>query len=239
MFEVLSDRLPQKLVWSGYGFYIEVPAGALPPGVTASVAVRAILRGQFSLPENSELISAIYWISCSEVFLRDVAVNIQCCANEEESREFKFIIAKCFQELPYKFVKRNAVFNAHTQYAAIHMHDIAFLLFGLIEHFEKQYVAQKFYKHISTSPFTAMVCFVLLANEKTEIIEVIDLCTYSMLIILYPLQCKKEMKDWNHDVYNAQWIIFKSDSITLNIQSNPPLEVDNWRITPSSTPLKV
>ena len=27
-FEVLSDRLPQKLVWPGYGFYIEVPAGA-------------------------------------------------------------------------------------------------------------------------------------------------------------------------------------------------------------------
>ena len=80
VFEVLADILPQKLVWSGYGFNIEVPAGALPPGVTASVAVRAIIRGQFSFPENSELVSAIYWISCSEDLLKHVAVNIQHCA---------------------------------------------------------------------------------------------------------------------------------------------------------------
>ena len=98
-FEVLSDRLPQKLVWPGYGFYIEVPAGALPPGVTASVAVRASLRGQFSIPENKKLISAIYWISCSDVFLTDVAVNIQhyaCISNEDEATKFKFIIARVF-----------------------------------------------------------------------------------------------------------------------------------------------
>ena len=95
VFEVISDRLPQKLVWPGYGFHIDVAAGALLPGVTASVAVRAITRGQFSLAEDRKLISAIYWISCSEVFLKDVAVNIQHCAvisNEEETTKFKFII---------------------------------------------------------------------------------------------------------------------------------------------------
>ena len=30
--EVMGDK-PQKLKWAGYGFFIEVPEGALPPGV--------------------------------------------------------------------------------------------------------------------------------------------------------------------------------------------------------------
>ena len=46
------------------------------------------------------MISALYWISSSEVFLKEVAVNIQHCAvikNEEQCSTFRFIIAKCSQ----------------------------------------------------------------------------------------------------------------------------------------------
>ena len=67
--EVVGDK-PQKLEWPGYGFYMEVPDGALASGVTASVGVKVILSGQFKLPDNRQLISAIYWISSSEVFLK-------------------------------------------------------------------------------------------------------------------------------------------------------------------------
>ena len=153
-FEVMSDRLPQKLVWPGYGFHIDVPAGALPPGVTASVAVRAIMRGQFSLAEDRKLISAIYWIACSEVFLKDVAVNIQHCAvisNEEDTTNFKFIIAKCSQDPPYKFVERDGVFNADTQYATVMRK--RFSIIGVTGPVDTKmyYVALKFYKSIPRS----------------------------------------------------------------------------------------
>ena len=120
--EVVGDK-PQKLEWPGYGFYIEVPEGALAPGVTASVGVKVILAGQFKLPENSQLISAIYWIYTSEVFLKEVAVNIQHCAdlkNEEQCSKCKFFIAKCSQkELPYTFKEKEGLFNPYTQYATI------------------------------------------------------------------------------------------------------------------------
>ena len=92
--EVVGDK-PQKVEWPGYGFYIEVPEGALPPEVTASVGVKVILAGQFKLPENRQLISAIYWVSSSEEFLKEVAVNIQHCAfipSEEQCLDIKFII---------------------------------------------------------------------------------------------------------------------------------------------------
>ena len=64
MLEVVGDK-PQKLEWPGY---IDFPDGALAPsGVTASVAVKVILGGQFTLPdENSQLISAIGAILCSQ-----------------------------------------------------------------------------------------------------------------------------------------------------------------------------
>ena len=120
--EVVGDK-PQKLEWPGYGFYIEVPQGALAPGVTASVGVRVSLAGQFKLPENSQLISAIYWIHTSEVFLKEVAVNIQHCAdikNEEQCSKCRFIIAKCSQkELPYTFKEKKGLFNPNTRYGTI------------------------------------------------------------------------------------------------------------------------
>ena len=121
--EVVGDK-SQKLEWPGYGFYIEVPDGALAPGVTASVAVKVILGGQFKLPdENSQLISAIYWIASSVDFLKEVAVNIQHYAvitSEEQCSKFRFIVAKCSQEvLPYTFREKEGLFNAHTQYGAI------------------------------------------------------------------------------------------------------------------------
>ena len=118
--EVVGDK-PQKVEWPDYGFYIEVPEGALPHGVTAYVRLKVILTGQFKLPENRQLISAFYWVSSSKVFRKNVAVNIQHCAViENEEQDFRFIIAKCSQkELPYTFKEFEGLFNPCTQYATI------------------------------------------------------------------------------------------------------------------------
>ena len=55
------------------------------------------------------------------------------------------------------------------------------------------------------------------------------------------LQYNKEMEDWNPDVDNSthRFMFKEGDSLTLDIQTDPPLEVDNWRIIPRSTPIKV
>ena len=128
--EVVGDK-PQKVEWPGYGFFIEVPEGAVPPGVTASVGVKVILAGQFKFPENSQLISAIYWVSSSVEFVKEVAVNIQHCAvirSEDQCSQFKFIIAKCSQnQLPYKFREREGLFSSHTQYGAIKLKQFSLL----------------------------------------------------------------------------------------------------------------
>ena len=91
--------------------------------MTASVAVKVILGGQFQFPENRQLISALYWIFSSKIFLKEVVINIQHCAvikNEEQCPTLKFIIAKCSQKvLPYRFREREGGFNPHTQFGTI------------------------------------------------------------------------------------------------------------------------
>ena len=168
MLEVVGDK-SQKLKWPGYGFSLDVPDGALPPGVTASVAIKVILAGRFQFPENSQLISAIYWISASEQFLEEVAVNIQHCAvikSDEEASKFRFIIAKCSQkELPYRFRVREGVFKPHTQSATIMLKQ--FSLVGEVgpEGTEQNYAILQFYKHY---PSPAIVDFLFAVVQDRE-----------------------------------------------------------------------
>ena len=166
--EVVGDK-PQKLEWPGYGFYLEVPDGALAPGVTASVAVKMILSGQFKLPENSQLISAIYWISSSEMFLKEVAVNIQHCAvisTEEQCSKFRFIVAKCSQKvLPYTFKEREGSFNVHTQYATIKVKQFSVFAGTGPKDTELFYTSLVFYKPI---PDTLRVDFVFVIVPNLE-----------------------------------------------------------------------
>ena len=170
----MGDK-PQKLEWPGYGFYIEVPEGALPPGVTASVRVKAILGGQFKFPENSRLVSALYWISSSEEFLKEVAVNIEHCAvikTREQGSSFRFIIAKCSQTVvPYTFKEREGVFNPHTQYGTIKLK--RFSVVGetatddTTDSPETRCAALMFYKKRMTCPFVADFHFVVVKDLES------------------------------------------------------------------------
>ena len=178
--EVVGDK-PQKLEWPGYGFYMEVPDGALPTGVIANVSVKVILSGQFKLPENSQLISAIYWISSSEVFLKKVAVNIQHFAiitNEEQCSKLSFVIAKSSQkELPYTFHEREGSFNPQTQYGTIMENQFCLLaLIGSVDT-ELHFASLKFYKpKSSTVPPTVDYVFVVVINHDLFLMVSLYFC---------------------------------------------------------------
>ena len=168
---VVGDK-QQTLEWTGYGFYIEVPEGALASGVTASVGVKVIRRGQFMFPDKSQVISAVYWISSSETFLKEVAVNIQHCAvirSEEQCSSFKFIIARCSQEtLPYKFKQIKGSFNPKNQYGTIRLN--CFSIIGVIgpEEAEVCCTGLKFYKPILNTARVDFI-FVVVHNLEAEV----------------------------------------------------------------------
>lgn len=179
--EVVGDK-PQKLEWPGYGFYIEVPEGALSPGVTSSVAVKIILSGQFMLPENSQLISPVYWISSTIKFEKELAVNIQHCAvirNGEHCSKFKFIIARCSQkELPYRFREREGLFNLHTQYAAIKLKQ--FSMIGEISPVDTEIrcIGFMYYKQQSSIPLIADFQFLVVMDHEVYLKVCACMCAY-------------------------------------------------------------
>lgn len=161
------------MAWLWPGFDINVPEEALPPGATASVCVKAILGGQFQLPENTQLISAVYRVSSSEEFLKEVAVSIEHCAvieNEEQCSMFRFIIAKCSQILPYKFIEKKGEFNPHAKYGTIKLK--RFSLIGETAPIDTKIecTANMFYKEKALRPYLkANFHFVVVRDLKSDL----------------------------------------------------------------------
>ena len=243
--EIMGDK-PQKHEWLDYGFYIEVPEGALPPNVTASVAVKVLLGGQFELPEDSQLISAIYWISSSELFLKKVAVNIQHCAiitSVEQCSALRFIVARCSQKvLPYKFMEKNGLFNMHTQYASIKVKQ--FSIFGIkgSKNTELRCVSLKFYKPIANTKRVDYV-FVLVRDlescvkvcESIIIIVKVYLCIYVFTLLI--VQAVRQKYTSFKKETQMQAISFVGSEVELDLSFSTPPTVNGWKIQPLTYPM--
>ena len=121
----------QEVSWDGFGFHLSVPDGAVPSDVTVSLAVKAIVSGQFQLPDNTHLVSSIYWVSASRRFDKEVSVHIEHCAvisSEKEASNYKFIVGKCSQKnLPYTLKVRDAVFSPQSRLGTISVRQFSFM----------------------------------------------------------------------------------------------------------------
>ena len=117
--------------WDDFGFHLSVPDGAVPSDVTVSLTVKAIMSGQFQLPDDTQLVSSIYWVSASRVFDKEVSVHIEHCAiinSEEEASNYKFIVGKCSQKtLPYTFKICDALFSPESRLGTINIRQFSFL----------------------------------------------------------------------------------------------------------------
>ena len=111
--------------WVNRGFKLHLPEDALPPDVDeCRVHVTASLSGQFQFPEDTELISGIYWIAAPHKFAKPVTVEIQHCSSRtEHPSTLTYIVAKCTQEdLPYRFsILNGGVFTPSSSYGSINM----------------------------------------------------------------------------------------------------------------------
>ena len=165
--EIIGDK-EQKLSWEGYGFHITVPDGAVSSDVTISLAVKCILSGQFELPDDAHLVSAIYWVSASEKFLKEVSVHVQHCAiinSEEEVSHYKFIVGKCSQQtLPYSFKILNGVFSPKSRLATISVKQFSFfaaIFWGWFGNSKCCYTSHYYLRHHPDRPTSWQFLFML------------------------------------------------------------------------------
>ena len=69
--------------WEGHGLELSIPEDALDPGTpSVTMSIQASLSGQYQLPDNTELVSGIYWITSSQkISLKTPAtLKLQHCA---------------------------------------------------------------------------------------------------------------------------------------------------------------
>ena len=168
--EVIGEK-QQQLSWKAYGFHLTIPDGAVPSDVTISVAVKAIMSGQFELPQDTHLVSAIYWVSASEKFHKKVSVHIQHCAiigSKEEASNYKFIVGKCSQEsLPYTFKILDGVFSPHSHLATITVKQFSFfaaIFQGWWGNSNCRYTSHCYFKRDPGTPSCCEVEFVVTQN---------------------------------------------------------------------------
>ena len=113
--------------WRGYGLRLHVPKGSFPPGTAeCRITIRASLSGQFQLPEDSDFLSPVFWITATCKFTKRVTLEVQHCALTEDETtlsELSFVSANCSQrDLPYRFRQMTGgVFTTHSSYGSIQL----------------------------------------------------------------------------------------------------------------------
>ena len=110
--------------WKGYGLKLHVPEGSLPVDMReCRINIRASLSGQFQFPEDSDLLSPVFWLSVPCEFTKPVTLEVQHCALREDDATFSFVSARCSQkELPYNFRRVDGgVFTTHSSYGSIQL----------------------------------------------------------------------------------------------------------------------
>ena len=114
----------QSFEWVNRGFKLHLPEDALPPEVDeCRIHVKVSLSGHFQFPEDTELISGIYWIATPHKFAKAVTVEIQHCSNTDHPSTLTYIVAKCTQDvLPYHFsVLSGGTFSPSSRYGIINV----------------------------------------------------------------------------------------------------------------------
>ena len=111
--------------WRGYGLRLHVPEGSLPIGVgECKINIRVSLSGQFQLPQGSDLLSPVFWITALYKFTKPLTLEIQHCALTEDEAalsSLSFVYTNCTQRgLPYKFkMLDGGVFTTHSSYGSL------------------------------------------------------------------------------------------------------------------------
>ena len=140
----------QLVEWNGLKLHIH--EGSLPEGIhQCKIDIKASLAGQYEIPENSCLVSAIFWLRCEPQckFIKPITVEIQHCSTKANLSRLKIVRAFCSQKhLPYNFKPLGGRFNAHTSYGVVEV--TSFSGFGVVEEenpvSERLYYSQLFYR---------------------------------------------------------------------------------------------
>ena len=117
-FEVSAERSPLTYQWEGHGLRLQ-----LPEETTASFSIRAVCSSRFELPEGTELVSPVYWVTCEGEVGGWVRVEVQHCARVRQEGQWSglsFAVCKVEKaEPPYWFELHDGQFSSRSSYGRV------------------------------------------------------------------------------------------------------------------------
>ena len=162
---------PLCFIWKGYSLKLFIPKGCLPAGMEqCTINIKASLAGQYEFPENSHLVSAVFWLHCepSCVFKKRISVEINHCAKSENVSKLSFVKALCTQqELPYTFQRVGGKFSRYSSYGVIDIESFSGLGITQDGSDEREYCAMLFY--LSQSIISHTIYFVIVCNSEVHL----------------------------------------------------------------------
>ena len=167
---MLVTRDEQSFMWENYGLKLHIPKGCLPAGVDlCRIRIQASLAGQYEFPENSHLVSAVFWFQCEHkfAFTKPITLEMHHCAKSQSASRLRFVKASCRQkQLPYTFeeIGVGEKFNSHSSYGVLDLESFGGI--GIVQSGSEnwQYCAMLFYFNYSISHHG--IDFVIVRNCK-------------------------------------------------------------------------
>ena len=175
---VVHSSGAQQITWEGFGLKLHIDEGSLPAGIhQCTLTIKASLAGQyeFEFPDNSCLISAIFWLRCEPMckFTKPVTVEMQHCARSENvaNLKLKFVRAVCGQkQLPYTFKELGGDFTRHSSYGVVEVNGFSGLAITQEGSEDRSYLANLLSKEVKSHPTRVIVeiFFVIICNTKAH-----------------------------------------------------------------------
>ena len=160
---VVHSSGAQQITWEGFGLKLHIDEGSLPAGIhQCTLTIKASLAGQYEFPDNSYLVSAIFWLRCEPMckFTKPVTVEMQHCARSENvaNLKLKFVRAVCSQkQLPYSFKELGGDFTRHSSYGVVEVNGFSGLAITQEGSEDRSYLANLLYKEVKDHPARCIV----------------------------------------------------------------------------------
>ena len=117
---VLVTNSEKLFFWDKCGLNLYIPENSLPANLQqCSIHIKATVMGDYQLPQDTHLVSAVYWIECVPKcqFSRPLTLKIQHCARPEGASKLCFVKASSmdhgeervnFEIIPGDFPQRSS-----------------------------------------------------------------------------------------------------------------------------------
>ena len=222
--------------WKGYGMKLKIPSESLPANISScTITVMVSLSGQYQFPEDTELVSPVFWLRCEPKckFVKPLSLEIQHCALPENSHRLFMVRAVCTQkELPYSFkVLHGATFSKHSSYGIIELD--SFSGAGVVQEKGKKRKnwSSVFYMG---PPSNRDIHFAVTWHSDAHITvsrkKGIDTChNFKLLQTMREHYSKRKASQGPE-----QRLIIKKDALTLDLPKNG-IDKDGWKVTPNTS----